>query len=67
MSANWNKLDKAICNLAPNKIAIYLNVFRPFMKDRIGGNVYRSLAITKENSRSRMSDMKINQQLMEPN
>lgn len=38
-SRNMMQGNKTLMKLCPNKMAIYLNMFGPFMKDRIIGNV----------------------------
>jgi len=66
LGRNIIESDQAFHELLPTKVTIKLNIFCPFMEDRILSNVDGSLAITLHWDRSNRCDSKFIQQSANP-
>lgn len=54
-------------NLVMKEMAINFDVFRSFVEDRIGGNLYCSMVVTIESGWRSSNDLEILQQMVDPN
>lgn len=59
MSPNRQKLEEAISNICSNEVAINFNMLGALVEDGIAGNVYGSLIVTEQDSRSRNRNLEI--------
>ena len=64
---NMKQLKRAISNFVMQKITVYLNVFGALMENGIRSNVECNLIITKKDCREGMINVKIKQELLNPN